>query len=52
MYISTPPISEVENFQMKIYYPTEDQTPDLLNQRQACYQRGKPISNHIELKKY
>ena len=44
MYNSTPPSPEVENFQMKIYYPTGDRTPDLLNQRQACYhlnQRGE-----------
>ena len=43
MYISTPPSPEVENFQMKIYYPAGDRTPDLLNQRQTCYrlsQRG------------
>ena len=37
MYISTPPSPEVENFQIKIYCPTGDQTPDLLNQRQTCY---------------
>ena len=37
MYISTPPSPEVENFQIKIYYPTRDRTPDLLNQRQTCY---------------
>ena len=44
VYISTPPSPEVENFQMKIYYPTGDRTPDLLNQMQTCYhlsQRGK-----------
>ena len=38
---------KVGNFKMKIYYPTGDRTPDLLNQRQTCYhlsQRGKPIS--------
>ena len=43
MYISTPPSSEVENIQMKIYYSAGDRTPDLLNQRQTCYhlsQRG------------
>ena len=37
MYISTPPIPEVENFQTKIYYPAGDRTPDPLNQRQTCY---------------
>ena len=37
MYISTPPSSEVENFQMKIYYPAGDRTPDPLNQRHTCY---------------
>ena len=37
MYISIPPSPEVENFQMKIYYPAGDWTPDLLNQRQTCY---------------
>ena len=29
---------------LKIYYPTRDRTPDLLNQRQTCYhlsQRGE-----------
>ena len=44
VYISTPPSSEVENFQMKIYYPAGDRTPDLLNQRQTCFhlsQRGE-----------
>ena len=45
MYISTPPSSEVENFQMKIYYPPPgDRTPDPLNQKQTCYhlsQRGE-----------
>ena len=37
---------EVENFQMKIYYPTGDRTPDLLNHRQTCYhvsQRGEQV---------
>ena len=43
VYISTPPSLEIENFQMKIYYPTGDRTPDLLNQRQTCYQRGELI---------
>ena len=37
MYISTPPGPEVESFQIKIYYPVGDWTPDLLNQRQTCY---------------
>ena len=36
MYISTPPSPEVENFQMKIYHPARDRSPDLLNQRQTC----------------
>ena len=33
VYISTPPSPEVENFQIKIYYPAGDWTPDMLNQR-------------------
>ena len=37
VYISTPPIPEVENFQMKIDHPVGDRTLDLLNQRQTCY---------------
>ena len=37
MYISTPPSPEVEKFQIKIYYPAGDRTPDLLDQRQTCY---------------
>ena len=44
VYISTPPSSEVENFQMKIHYPAGDRTLDLLNQWQTCYhlsQRGE-----------
>ena len=44
MHISTPPIPEVENFQIKIYYPAGDRTQDLLNQRQTRYhlsQRGE-----------
>ena len=44
VYISTPPSPEVENFQIKIYYPAGDRTPDLLNLRQTCYhlsQRGE-----------
>ena len=36
-YISTLPSPEVENFQMKIYYPAGNRTPDPLNQRQTCY---------------
>ena len=45
MYISTPPSTEVENFQMKIYDLAGDQTPDPLNQRQICYH----LSHHGEL---
>ena len=44
MYISSPPSSEVENFQMKSYYLAGERTPDLLNQGQTCYhlsQRGE-----------
>ena len=44
VHLSTPPSPEVENFQIKIYYPAGDRTPDLLNQRQTCYhlsQRGE-----------
>ena len=37
VYISTPPSPEVEHFQMKIYYPTGDRTPDLLNQWQTLF---------------
>ena len=37
MYISTPPCPEVENFQIKIYYPAGDRTSVPLNQRQTCY---------------
>ena len=37
VYISTPPSSKDENFQIKIYYPAGDRTPDLLNQKQTCY---------------
>ena len=51
MYISTLPSPEVENFQMKIYYPAVDRTPDLLNQRQTCYhlsQRGEPWYQKVE----
>ena len=50
MYISTPPSSEVENFQMKLYYPAGDRTPDLLNQRQTCYhlsQRGELLYRDV-----
>ena len=53
MYISTPPSSEVENFQMKIYYPAGNRTPDLLNQRQTWYhlsQRGELDKYYIKLK--
>ena len=39
-----PPSPEVENFQMKIYYPAGDRTPDLMNQRQTCYH----LSQHGE----
>ena len=42
---SPAPSPEVENFQMKIYYPTGDRTPDPLNQRQTCYH----LSQHGEL---
>ena len=52
VYISTPPSPKFENFQMKIYYPAMDQTPDLLNQRQTCYhlsQRGEPAEENIKL---
>ena len=47
--------SEVENFQMKIYYPSGDRTPDLLNQRQTCYhlsQRGEHFLTNILLNFY
>ena len=37
VFISTPRSPEVENFQMKIYYPAGDRTLDLLNQRQTFY---------------
>ena len=36
VYISTAPSPEVENFQIKIYYPAGDWTPDLLNQRASA----------------
>ena len=49
VYISTPLSPEVENFQMKIYYPAGDQTPDLLNQRQICYHLSQ--SDKLYLKK-
>ena len=48
VYISTPPSPEVENFQIKIYYPAGDRTPDLLNQRQTYYhlnQRGELVAS-------
>ena len=35
----------IENFQIKIYYPAGDRTPDLLNERQTCYH----LSQHVEL---
>ena len=38
---------EVENFQIKIYYPARDWTPDLLNQRQTCYHLSQRGSNNI-----
>ena len=31
------PSPEVENFQIKIYNPAGDRTPDLLDQKQTCY---------------
>ena len=52
MYISTPPSPKVENFQIKIYYPAGDWTPNLLNQRQTCYhlsQRSELIVRVIEI---
>ena len=39
-----PSSPEVENFQMKIYYPAGDRNPDQLNRRHTCYhlsQRGE-----------
>ena len=54
MYISTPPSPKVENFQMKIYYPAGDRTPDQLNQRLTCFhlsQRGELARTVILLKK-
>ena len=42
---------EIENFQMKIYYPARDQTLDLLNQRLTLYhlsQCGKPTFSNGE----
>ena len=44
VYISTPPSPEVENFQIEIYHPARDRTPDLLDQRQTCYH----LSQHGE----
>ena len=44
--LTSPPSSEVENFQMKNYYLAGNLTPDLLNQRQTCYhlsQRGELV---------
>ena len=52
VHISTPPSPEVENFQMKIYYPAGDRTPDPLNQRQTCYQlsqRGELRTNRRKI---
>ena len=49
VYISIPPSPEVENFQIKIYYPAGDRTPNLLNQRQTCYhlsQRGELFNTY------
>ena len=37
VYVSTSPSPEVENFQIKIFCPAGDRTPDLLSQRQTCY---------------
>ena len=51
MYNLAPPSPEVENFQMKIYYPAGVRTTDLLNQRETCYHlnmRGEltlPVEN-------
>ena len=39
-----PPSPEVENFQMKIYYPAGDRTTYPLNQRWTCYH----LSQHVE----
>ena len=49
---TSPPLlaDEVDNFQMKIYYPAGDRTPDLLNQRQTCYhlsQRGELSQKNV-----
>ena len=41
VYISTHPSPEVESFQMKVYYPTGDRTPDLLNQ--TCYHLSQRV---------
>ena len=52
VYLSTPPSSEVEHFQMKIYYSAGDRTPNLLNQRQTCYhlsQRGELGRKVVEI---
>ena len=48
MYISTPPNPEVENFQIKIYYPAGDWTPDPLNQGQLCYHLSQRGSTYVE----
>ena len=46
----TSPSPEVENFQMKIYYPAGDRTPDLLNQKETCYlEETKIIWTYVSL---
>ena len=53
VYVSTPPRPEVENFQIELYYPAGDRTPNLLNQRQTCYhlsQRGELMTKSGKLK--
>ena len=52
MYISTPPSPEVEIFQIKIYYPDGDQTPDLLDQRQTCYHLSQRGEQKLEVDTY
>ena len=37
VYICTPPSPEVENFQMKIYYPARDRTPRPAEPEQGGY---------------
>ena len=46
MYISTPPSPEVENFEIIIYYPAGDWTPDLLNFDQTNLQHVSVWTNH------